>query len=106
MKDHPNLKYIASLSGGDQAFETEIIQVIKKELPEEIEAYHQALLNDNFKDAADCVHKLKHKISILGMENSYQTASKFEEELKSEKKKLESHFEDILDAMIAFIEKL
>ena len=34
--EKPNLSYIESMSGGDKAFEQKLIDIIKKEFPEEI----------------------------------------------------------------------
>jgi hypothetical protein len=38
--------------------------------------------NTNFLDAAQSVHKLKHKISILGLEKSYYIVEEYESDLK------------------------
>ena len=70
--EKPNLSYINELSGGDEAFKNKLITIIKKEFPEEKEVYFKNFKAKNFKASAENVHKLKHKISILGLEKSYK----------------------------------
>ena len=45
---------------------------------------------------ADNVHKLKHKISILGLDKSYEIASAFENDLLKGNKSLNQEFKSIL----------
>lgn len=105
--EHPNLSYIDKLSGSDKNFKAQLITILKNELPEEIEVYRYSLKNGNYLDIASHVHKLKHKISILGMEGSYKKAESFEEDLKSTGDlKLQKEFEAILSLMKDFVEKL
>ena len=105
MKEKPNLNYIKQLSGGDAQFEKKLLEVVRLELPPEIEEYEKNISTANYVEAAENVHKLKHKISILGLEKSYQVAIDFEEELKENKTGLKNEFDEILDAMVAFIAK-
>ena len=105
MNEQPNLRYIQEISGGDAGFEKKLLDVVKEELPDEIEEYKANLSNSSFLKAAENVHKLKHKISILGLEKSYQVAVDYEEELKESKTGLKNEFEEILDAMVAFTAK-
>ncbi|WP_031425259.1 Hpt domain-containing protein [Flavimarina sp. Hel_I_48] len=105
MKEKPNLSYINQLSGGDKIFEGKLLSVIKRELPEEAATYRTSIKNKDFTEAAVNVHKLKHKISILGLEESYLFAENYEEELREDKNVSQSEFEEILHAMSAFIEE-
>ena len=50
--ERPNLNYIKKLSGGDQEFEKKIIDIIKKEFPEEKKVFRQNYNSKNFKLAA------------------------------------------------------
>lgn len=106
MEEHPNLTYIKELSGSDKAFEEKLLEVVKKELPLEIEEYQQNLNKLKLQEAAENVHKLKHKISILGLEKGYQTAIDFENELKEGNIRLQEQFDKILVRMSAFISEL
>lgn len=102
----PNLSYINSLSGGDKAFEAKLINIIKAEYPLEKEIYIKNMESNNFKAAAENVHKLKHKISIFGLEKSYETANDFEEHLKENDPAGKEDFEIILQNITNFLTTL
>ncbi|WP_434035533.1 Hpt domain-containing protein [Formosa sp. 4Alg 33] len=104
--EQPNLSYIKSMSGGDLAFEQKLIDIIKLEFPEEKSVYYANLNNQNFKQAAENVHKLKHKISILGLEKSYEIAVAFEENLLQGNTTLNNQFESILNTITNYLQKL
>jgi HPt (histidine-containing phosphotransfer) domain-containing protein len=104
--EQPNLNYINDLSGDNQDFKFKIINLIKIELPQEIEIYNFHISKNDFKSAASCVHKLKHKISILGLEKNYYIAENFEENLKQNSTLLQSDFELILKSMQQFVDSL
>lgn len=102
----PNESYIKQLSGDNAEFRAKIISVIKKELPEEITAYKATLNANQLQQAASCVHKLKHKISVLGMEKSYYIAEEFEINLLKQSTDLQVEFENILNSMQQFVDQL
>ena len=104
--EKPNLDYIKNLSGGDVAFEKKIIGILKEEFPEEKNTYYLCVQSKRYKDTAEIVHKLKHKISILGLEKSYCTAVLFEEGLLKKDSSLKEEFEKILANMTNFINLL
>jgi HPt (histidine-containing phosphotransfer) domain-containing protein len=104
--EEPNFSYINSLSGGDEAFETKLLQIIQMEYPKERDLYLKNISEGNFKEAAENVHKLKHKISILGLEKSYEVASQFENNLKENKDILKEDFSEILSNITRFLKKL
>ena len=104
--EKPNTSYIDQLSGDNLEFKQKMIDILKRELPEEIEMYQNQMQNSNFLLAADSVHKLKHKVSILGLEKSYYLAETFEENLKNNSTQLQNDFEAILKAMHQFVEAL
>jgi HPt (histidine-containing phosphotransfer) domain-containing protein len=104
--EQPNLDYINELSGGNLEFKHKIIVVLKKELPDEIAVYEEEFKSGNYLLAAQSVHKLKHKISILGLDKSYYLAEKFEENLKKNNTILDADFENILKSMQEFVDEL
>ena len=104
MQEKPNLSFIEQLSGGDKSFENRLLGGIKNELPKEIREYKNSLGQNKFLQTAENVHKLKHKISILGLEKSYQLAIDYEKDLKLQDLKLKNDFEKVLDSMIQFID--
>lgn len=104
--EQPNLNYIIELSGDDEEFKATMIGVLKKELPVEIKDYYSYMQNSDFLLAAQSVHKLKHKISILGLEKSYYIAEEFENNLKSNSTLLQVEFEGFLMLMKKFVDDL
>lgn len=102
----PNTSYLDQLCGDDEVFRAKLIAIIKQELPSEINAYNENLQQENFKKAADVVHKLKHKVSILGLEKSYYIAEQFEVDLKQGSTTLQNEFEKTLAAMQDFVSDL
>lgn len=104
--EQPNLNYINELSGDDAEFKQKMISIVKEELPLEIESYHSSLDSQNFVATAEMVHKLKHKISVLGLEKSYYIAEQFEDNLKQGLQDLKKEFEEILKIMQNFVDDL
>ncbi len=104
--EHPNLSYINELSGGDEAFKNKLITIIKKEFPEEKDVYFKNFKAKNFKASAENVHKLKHKISILGLEESYKIAEDFEDNLKESNVSGYETFNEILQNITDYLETL
>ncbi|RIA08545.1 hypothetical protein OE09_0360 [Flavobacteriaceae bacterium MAR_2010_72] len=106
MKEKPNLTYINALSGGDIEFEKKLINIIKKEFPIEKEIYFKNLKEKKYQEVAENVHKLKHKIIILGLENSYELAVTYENNLKEGSLDLKEDFQIILKSMTNFLNTL
>jgi HPt (histidine-containing phosphotransfer) domain-containing protein len=104
--EQPNLNYVYSMSDGDKLFEKKIIEIIKMEFPEEKKLYFYNITSQNYKLTAENVHKLKHKISILGLENSYEIAVAFENNLLEGNKTLQNDFESILTTITDYLKKL
>ncbi|MDT0643819.1 Hpt domain-containing protein [Zunongwangia sp. F363] len=105
MKEAPNLSYIHQLSDGNKDFEEKLLNVVRRELPEEIEVFKQNIRNKNYKEASANVHKLKHKISILGLEKTYHLAEDYESELREGENKRQAEFEEKLQMMLAFVQQ-
>jgi hypothetical protein len=104
--EKPNLSYIESMSGGDKVFEEKLINIIKTEFPLEKEEFYNNYKSKNFKLTAENVHKLKHKISILGLEKSYDIAVAFENNLLKGEITLNQEFEAILINMTNYLKQL
>lgn len=102
----PNLEYINQLARGDEAIKNELIEVIKTEFPEEKEDYVSSVTAQDFKKTEENVHRLKHKISILGLEKSYKVANQFEHNLREKDLTGQKDFEKILEAITNYIETI
>jgi HPt (histidine-containing phosphotransfer) domain-containing protein len=101
--EQANLNYINELSGDNIDFKNKIIAILKRELPEEIAVYKERKSKNDLVQMAQSVHKLKHKISILGLEKSYYIASEYENNLKSSITQMQTDFEQVLDHMQEFV---
>lgn len=106
MKEIPNLEYINQLSKTNLELKKRLITVLKTEFPDEVKIYETNMANHNFKEAAENVHKLKHKIALLGLEKGYDITRNFEEQLKKDRNESQSEFEEILKNIKIFITKL
>lgn len=104
--EQPNLDYINNLAGNDEAFRQKLISTIKRELPLEITEFNDKIDSLNFLRASENVHKLKHKISVFGMEKSYYLAETFEEHLKNKNTDLHEDFQKVLKSMQDFADSL
>ncbi|WP_425076754.1 Hpt domain-containing protein [Psychroserpens sp. S379A] len=104
--EQPNLSYIYSMSGGDKAFEQKLIDIIKNEFPAEKQVYFTNFEAENFKATAESVHKLKHKISILGLEKSYKLAQAYETNLLENTKVGHLEFEAVLKIITEYLKQL
>ena len=80
--EKPNLNYINSMAREDDSIKIIFIDVIKTQFPEEKQDYYESFSKNDFKKIKDNVHRLKHKISILGLENGYKNANAYEHNLR------------------------
>lgn len=106
MKEEPNIDYINQLANGDESIKNRLIQVMKEELPIEIENYNANIEKLNWLEAAENVHKLRHKIGFLGLENAYQLSYEYEQNLREQSVLLRKEFETVLKKIINFISKI
>ena len=104
--EKPNQNYINDLSLGDIAFKQKLISILKDEYPRERAIYFKNINSKDYKLAAENVHKLKHKISILGLEKSYEIAMAFENNLLEGKSELKKEFETVLNTVTNYLDHL
>ncbi len=104
--EEPNLNYIKQLSEGDITFEESIINVLKKEFPEELLLFNTNYADENFSEAANNVHKLKHKVSILGLTNDLKLSSNFENDLRKGDLKLYEDFVNVLNKIHVYLDNI
>jgi|TARA_B110000967_G_scaffold210022_1_gene269615 predicted HAD superfamily phosphohydrolase len=102
----PNFEYINKLSRGDDAVKKMLVDIIKSEFSQEKEEYFKSFNEKNFKKIEQNVHKLKHKISILGLEKSCSLANLYEHNLRDKSIDGSNDFEKILEIITNFTETL
>lgn len=106
MNLQPNIAYINELSGGDKNFESRILGILKMEFPVEKQEYITNLAESNFILAAENVHKLKHKINILGLNEAYVFAVDYENELRNQDVGRQDQFLTILNVMQEYLQNI
>lgn len=101
--EKPNLDVIEELSFGDADVKQELIAIIKEEFPIEYALYLELLEKKEYIKLKEIVHKLKNKISTLGMSESYALANKFEHNILDKDLGLADQFNTILERINLFI---
>ena len=104
--ESPNLNYVNDIARGDESVKKMLIDVIKAEFPEEKEAYYESLELMDYKKIEGNVHKLKHKISILGLEKNYEVANKFEHNLREGSLEGYKDFDEILKVISNYLKTI
>ena len=102
----PNLNYIHELARGDQELINQLIEVVKTEFPEEKKDYYDSLETKDYKLIAENVHRIKHKISILGLETAYKLANDYENELRASNSEKKDAFENILVSISNYLKTI
>mgnify|MGYP000011740452 FL=1 len=102
----PNLDYINDISDNDLIFKKKLISIIKREFPLEKEEFLSNFNAHNFTLAAQNVHKLKHKINMLGLKKGFEIAIKFENELNDEKLDSYQNFIVVLDVIDNYLKEI
>lgn len=101
----PNLSVIKEISENDIEFQNSILEILKTEFPQEVDLYKHNFESKNYLEASNNVHKLKHKISLLGLSKGLQTATEYELALKNGNIELHNDFIDILDKIHVYLYK-
>lgn len=100
---NPHLGKINEIADGDLFFKNKMIAVLKNEFPKERELYFNLIQNKNYIETAEIVHKLKHKINLLGFVKGYKITKDYEDELRNNKPTLKTDFEAILNIINNFL---
>jgi HPt (histidine-containing phosphotransfer) domain-containing protein len=106
MDEQPNLDYFNQIADGDEHIITTLTSILKNEFPEQLEDYNKCISELKYEEAAEALHKLKHKIGLLGLENGYKIANDYEHNLREYNLQNKNEFEAILKNITNFIKKL
>ena len=101
--EKPNLFVIKEIAGDDLDFQQNLLNIIKKEFPEETEDFKKNMASKNYKEASNNVHKIKHKISLLGLTKGFEIATNFEKQLKVNETQLHPKFLEILSKIHVYL---
>ena len=101
----PSFGYLDKLSGGNEKFKERIINIILSELPDEFEAYKNALNSKNYYWAAEIVHRIKQKITFLEMKESFKIVDQHENKLREGELIFLQEFEEIIHKILTFLSR-
>lgn len=104
--EQPNCSYIDEISGDDLEFRNTLIGIMKAEWPQEVDEYRGNFNDSAFAKAALNVHKIKHKLGMVGLVKDYALAVQFENDLKKGKTEKTEEFEAVLNKVSDFISQL
>ena len=102
----PNLDYIDEISENDIVFKNKLISIIKNEFPIEKDEFLKNINKNNFLLASQNVHKLKHKINMLGLKKGSEIAIKFENELLKKNNNLKEEFIEVIKLIENYLNKI
>lgn len=106
MKETPNLKYLDELAEGDEIFRKKFIGILKEEFPVEKKEYFTAIENEMYREASEHVHKIKHKLNVLGIQKAYTLAVQHENELRNGKQSLKQEFLSVLEIVGQYLKTI
>ena len=75
-----DLTYLNSITDGNKEFITELIDIIKAQLPESIEDFNNAYANKDNEALSKIAHKAKSTIAIMGLQSLTDLLNKLEQE--------------------------
>ncbi|SIS81464.1 hypothetical protein SAMN05421766_104109 [Zobellia uliginosa] len=103
--ERPSLNYVENLIGArDLDFEQKFISLLKSEFSWDLGKYLYHIKLGEPRAAAEIVHKLKYKISILGMEKTFLFAEEHKERLHSGDTVFDDDFKEVLKKINVFLE--
>lgn len=100
------MNYLANLADGDEAFQKTFTGILKSEFTADVAAYECAISGHDYESARQAVHKLKHKIGLLGMVKSYSQAQGFEDQLRAGNDQLKDWFGALLIQLQGYLNTL
>ncbi len=106
MNEKANLNYIDQIAGDDQEFRSKFITILQEEFPLEKDTYRGNLQRKEYQKASENVHKIKHKINVLGLHQSHTLAVRHESELRNNNNTLSEEFEAVLEYIAAYLKTI
>ncbi|MBC6997223.1 Hpt domain-containing protein [Cytophaga sp. FL35] len=106
LREIPNLDYVVELVGTqDFEFQAKFVAIMKTEYTSDLGKYLYHIKIGEPRTAAELVHKLKYKFSVLGMEKTFEFAEAHKEKLESGDTSLDDVFKVILKKVSNFLDQ-
>ncbi|MRI00608.1 Hpt domain-containing protein [Kriegella sp. EG-1] len=106
IEEFPNMDYVIHLGGTDFDFERKFIAILKKEFTWQLGNYLYHIKKDEPRAAAEVVHKIKFKFSVLGMNHAFTFSEYYEEQLHVGNMALDEDFKKCLRKVNEFLKTL
>ena len=106
VEEFPNMDYVIELGGSDFDFERKFIDIMNKEFTWQLGHYLYHIKKDEPRAAAEIVHKVKFKFSILGMDWAFKFSETYQERLQVGDMEWDPIFKKILKKVQTFLETL
>lgn len=107
-----NFNYLEELSGGNKAFEAEILGIYISEVNNDISDIENAQSGGDLKSIAKIAHKLKSSIPIVGLDNLRETLTSVEhglnagDTLEQHQNNLKQIIDELRQSILAVEERL
>ncbi|PCE62524.1 histidine kinase [Sediminicola luteus] len=106
MKEQAKLDYIDTIAGDDEVFRKKFIGILQSELPLEKAQYENNIVTGAYRAASENVHKIRHKINALGLDQSYEMAVQHESALRENDPSGHIPFMEVLDYMEYYLKTI
>lgn len=103
MEEFPNLSHIKEIAGDDADFVKRYISLMQEEFSWEAGMYLRHIKKSEPREAAEMVGKSKYKLSMLGLEQAYAFAIKYEQALQQGDSSRDVKYRKILDHVNNFL---
>ncbi|SHJ89012.1 hypothetical protein SAMN04488513_11186 [Pseudozobellia thermophila] len=105
LREVPNLDYVVDLVGTqDFEFKQKFVAIMKTEFRWDLGKYLYHIKIDEPRAAAEIVHKLKYKFSVLGMKKGFDFAEAHKERLEVGDTSLDPDFKVLLKTVTRFLD--
>lgn len=104
IEERPGLAYVNQIAGErDFDFERKFLAILKAEFKAEMGEYLYHIRIDEPRAAAEIVHRMKYKLSVLGMEKGFAFAERHKEKLQLGDTSYDGDFKIILETISVFL---
>lgn len=105
LREIPNLDYVVDLVGTqDFEFRKKFVAIMRTEFTWDLGRYLYHIKIDEPRAAAEIVHKLKYKFSVLGMKKTFEFAEQHKAKLEVGDSGYDENFKVILKIVAKFLE--
>jgi len=103
IEETPNMNYVIELGGEDHDFRKKFVEILKREFTDQLGSYLLHIKLDEPRAAAEVVHKLKYKFTMLSMKRAFYFAEGYEEHLHVGDMTLDDDFKKILKTVKEYL---